>query len=266
MAVRRTGAALLLLACGCASDPPAPAREDVAVRRELADELAAALAGTRTARSRAETIARIAFGEHALHQKMSCLEAAAMLARAAGTSVVRTPRHAVIQVDGAGGPLFLDPANPGAILSREDVARAHPSPANEAAARIYGRPLTTTEYQADLDANLAARELEAGRAAGALELAKAALAVEPDLPEALVNAAAALVALGRAAEAEPLLARAAAVLPDDAAILYNRGVAAAALGRRADALGFYEAALRLEPGHERARANRDALFSPPPRD
>jgi tetratricopeptide (TPR) repeat protein len=249
--------------CGAPERGPGPApaaeRPPRTLRQEVALRLGPELAGERSARRKAERISRYVFGERRLQETMTCLDLAALLAHAVGTKVARTPHHAVIAVEGEGGPLFLDPADPGAILGPVELSRAHPWPDGAAAARIYGRPLAAPEFQADEDANLAARELEAGRIAEALELAESALRAEPELPEALVNCAAALVASGRAAEAEPLLSRAEAILPRDTAILYNRGVAAAALGRRDDAVRYYDEVLRLDPANERARANREAL-------
>jgi tetratricopeptide (TPR) repeat protein len=252
--------AVALGGCGAAPAPAARPASTGTVRSELAIALEHAQGSEPTARGRAAAIARVVFGERRLHEQMTCLELACLVARAGGTGVARTPHHAVIVVDGSGGPLFLDPADPGAVLDAAALARAHPWPSNAAAMRIYGRRLSTPEYQADEDANLAARELDAGRPAEALTLTDGALRVEPDLPEALVNRAAALLASGRTADAAPLLARADAVLPGDPAILYNRGVAAAADGRRDEAIRFYDEVLRVEPANERARANREALM------
>ena len=111
-----TVATLVLLGCGEPAPTEQPPRraEPRTLRAELADEIAPLLAREPTARGRAAAIARVVFGERRLQEKVSCLELAALLARAAGTRVARTPHHAVIGVEGEGGPVFLDPADPGA--------------------------------------------------------------------------------------------------------------------------------------------------------
>jgi tetratricopeptide (TPR) repeat protein len=249
----------IALFAGCAGPDPAPrAGSSPPQGGGPLAELARAFEAEPTAEGRARAVARTVHGKLGLERTMTCIEIATLLAGAGVGSVVRTPHHAVLQVEGEGGPVFLDPADPGAILTRERLERAHPWPKNERARRLYGRPIE--DWRADLYANDAARAIEEGRPLDALRLARVAAEIEPDLPEALVNLAVALIALGRPGEAEPVLARAAEVLPLDPAILYNRAVAAATAGRRNEALRLYDETLRVDPGNERARANRAALL------
>ncbi|HEU0216219.1 MAG TPA: tetratricopeptide repeat protein, partial [Stellaceae bacterium] len=95
-----------------------------------------------------------------------------------------------------------------------------------------------------------------GRLGESLASQERALAIKPDLGEALSGHGSALLALGRRAEALASYERALAVRPDHAEAHYNRGVALGLLRRPEEALASYDRALALEPDYANALYNR----------
>ncbi len=101
----------------------------------------------------------------------------------------------------------------------------------------------------------------AGRLDEALCHYRAALALRPELPEALNDLGALLVETGRAEEAEPLLARALELRPGWPAALNNHGVALLALRRTGDAALCFAQAADAKPDFAAAHRNlADALL------
>jgi tetratricopeptide (TPR) repeat protein len=90
----------------------------------------------------------------------------------------------------------------------------------------------------------------------ALSCIDRALALCPDLVEALVNRGIAHYGLKRFSDALADYDRAIALRPDNADALSNRGNALDRLGRHEEALASYEAALALRPQHVEALYNR----------
>jgi Flp pilus assembly protein TadD len=106
--------------------------------------------------------------------------------------------------------------------------------------------------------NLGVLHEEAGRLEPAEAAYRTALRLRPEWPEAQANLGRMLLQTGRADEAAPLLGRAAARSPS-AGVLVNLGVAAARDGRIDVAAQAFTEALRLDPGHAKARVNLAAL-------
>lgn len=265
---------------------------DEAEARRRVDALSVAVGKevrlARNSRETAEAIARVFFGAEnymedpadpegrklesydvsrlLARRKGACLPMAIVIARAAQgagliAGVVRTPGHALVVVGPPRDRAYLDPGARGLVRSWLEVTRERPwSP--QAGHVFDGRPLRAEETLALYRSSRAAIRLAAGKLAEAEADARAALAASPDLPEALVNLAAALLTRkdeDALEEADERLERARLLLPRSAAVLYNSGLLAAARGETAEALRYFDAALQVDPGHEAARANRAAL-------
>lgn len=89
--------------------------------------------------------------------------------------------------------------------------------------------------------------LAQGHAREAIPLYRQALALQPDIPEALNNLGGALKEQGNLAEAVVCLERASALLPGSHQILNNLGYALTLLGRLEEAVAILERGLVLEP-------------------
>jgi tetratricopeptide (TPR) repeat protein len=95
-----------------------------------------------------------------------------------------------------------------------------------------------------------------GRNQEALELISSALAIRPDVPDALLNQGNVLKLLGRMDEALASYDRSLALRPDFADAHFNRGNALRQIKRAGDALASYDKVLALNPNHEGALVNR----------
>ncbi len=95
-----------------------------------------------------------------------------------------------------------------------------------------------------------------GRNREALDLIQSALALQPDVPDALLNQGNVLKLLGRMDEAMASYDRALALRPDFADAHFNRGNALRQMKRAADALESYNRVLTLRPSQEGALINR----------
>jgi tetratricopeptide (TPR) repeat protein len=95
-----------------------------------------------------------------------------------------------------------------------------------------------------------------GRNQEALDLIDSALAIQPDVPDTLLNKGNVLKLLGRMDEALASYDRSLALRPDFADAHFNRGNALRQMKRAGDALGNYDQVLALKPGHEGALVNR----------
>jgi tetratricopeptide (TPR) repeat protein len=95
-----------------------------------------------------------------------------------------------------------------------------------------------------------------GRHAEALELIDGALALQPDVPDALLNRGNVLKLLGRLDEALASYDRVLALRPDFADAHFNRGNALRQMKRPGAALQAYDRVLALRPGHDGALVNR----------
>jgi predicted O-linked N-acetylglucosamine transferase (SPINDLY family) len=97
---------------------------------------------------------------------------------------------------------------------------------------------------------------EAGRAAEALESFDKALALQPNLPEALYNRGVALADLQRYELALDSYDRALVVQPEMISALINRGIVLTVLGRLDDALASFDRVLVLQPSNIAAMNSR----------
>ncbi len=105
--------------------------------------------------------------------------------------------------------------------------------------------------------------LETGRFDEAKRLFDRALALDPDLVQALVNAATLRLQAQDWEGAVPLLERAVGKQPDAAPALGNLAIAYAELGRRDEAIGALRALLQYHPNDLRAQALLDHLLAAP---
>lgn len=105
----------------------------------------------------------------------------------------------------------------------------------------------STSLRAQLMAAHAA--LVGGQPERAYELAQHALAVQPQLIDAMQLFAGAALALHRYPEAADVLRRAASIAPRSADVRYNLGVAEHAAGRFSEAVAAFRDCLSLRPGH-----------------
>jgi tetratricopeptide (TPR) repeat protein len=95
-----------------------------------------------------------------------------------------------------------------------------------------------------------------GRHDEALELIGRALAIQPDMPEVLLNHGNVLKAMRRHDEALAAYGKVVVLRPDFAGGWYNRGNCQREMKRRAAALEDYDRVLALDPNHEGALVNR----------
>lgn len=150
--------------------------------------------------------------------------------------------------------------SPNAQAPRLALARALAGAGKrEAAIAEYGRALVLGPA-AEGEAELAELLRLTGRPDEAMLHYRAALALKPELPQALNDLGALLVDAGHADEAEPLLARAVELRPDWASALNNRGVALLALRRPGEAALHFARAADARPAFAAAHRNlADAL-------
>jgi protein O-GlcNAc transferase len=124
------------------------------------------------------------------------------------------------------------------------------------AERLYGKILRGDPRHLDALFLLGSLNFQRGDPAAALARFDQALAIKPDMADALAGRGAALSSLDRHHEALAAYDRALAVRPTHVQTLNNRGNALLALKRDAEAIASYDKALTIKPDYPDAWRNR----------
>jgi tetratricopeptide (TPR) repeat protein len=127
----------------------------------------------------------------------------------------------------------------------------------DAALAVYEQALVRGS-NGDVEAGRGRMLLRKGRAAAADEAVAPTLRRNPNNSDALLVAGLARLRRGKREEAKALLERGAA-RHDDTDFRYALGIIAELSGKRREALAHYDAAIRLDPDNEDARARRARL-------
>ena len=141
------------------------------------------------------------------------------------------------------------------------AVRLHQAGKLQQAVTFYEQALALDPDIPEALSNLAIALKALGRADDAIARCEQALKLKPDAPEILLNLGMLLRERGRSKEAAALYRRALGVRPNDATLLSNLGNALKDQGEFDEAIACFGQALALRPNYRAALANLDnALF------
>jgi predicted O-linked N-acetylglucosamine transferase (SPINDLY family) len=141
----------------------------------------------------------------------------------------------------------LAPVEDGWAESHRQAVQHHQAGRRDQADRLYRIALRSPLAPAAVHFNLGVLYMERERPAEAAEALRRAVALQPDMVDAIINLGTALLGLGQPNEAVAQYERAIAISPDNAMAYGNLGKVLQDLGRSEEAFAAYHRALALRP-------------------
>lgn len=175
---------------------------------------------------------------------------------------VGTPSHVFLRYDDGSTRINIETMSGGASVADEEYIDRQRIAPESIRKGVFLRRLSTERFLAQVCNNLGVIYSERKDPVRAAAEYEKALALDPRLPAAWYNLGKDAMTQNRPKEAVRAFTKTIALHPNDTWALNNRGIAFSRLDKRAKARADFEAALRIDPGFEQARAGLASLAVP----